>query len=272
MKAMCSGSANAMALAGGFDQSSTGTSGTSIFDPVLTELAYRWFCPEGGQILDPFAGGSVRGVVASVLGYRYCGIDLRPEQIDANRMQAIAIVPDNLPDWRLGDSAKISEIASDIEADFIFSCPPYGSLEVYSDDPRDLSTMTDNGFVEAYGVIIKAVCARLKNNRFACFVVGDYRLKNGNYCNFIGKTVAAFSAAGLSFYNEAILVTAVGSLPVRVGKQFFSGRKLGKTHQNILVFVKGDGRKAAQYINSCSTSEVGFTDDEPPLDDLDDAT
>ncbi len=43
---------------------SSGQSGTSIFDPVLCELAYRWFCPPGGLILDPFAGGSVRGIVA----------------------------------------------------------------------------------------------------------------------------------------------------------------------------------------------------------------
>jgi hypothetical protein len=38
---------------------------TSIFDPVLCEIAYRWFCPSGGTVLDPFAGGSVRGIVAS---------------------------------------------------------------------------------------------------------------------------------------------------------------------------------------------------------------
>ncbi|HXF87125.1 MAG TPA: hypothetical protein VNK48_02075 [Xanthobacteraceae bacterium] len=45
-------------------------SGTSIFDPVLCEIAYRWFCPPGGSVLDPFAGGSVRGIVASRLGRR----------------------------------------------------------------------------------------------------------------------------------------------------------------------------------------------------------
>ena len=28
------------------------------------------------------------------------------------------------------------------------------------------------------------------------------------------------------------------------GKQFSASRKLGKTHQNILVFIKGDGKKA----------------------------
>lgn len=37
----------------------------------------------------------------------------------------------------------------------------------------------------------------------------------------------------------------VGSLPIRAGKQFTASRKLGKTHQNVLVFVKGDPRDAA---------------------------
>ena len=49
-------------------ESAATQSGTSIFDPVLCELAYRWFCPPGGVVLDPFAGGSVRGIVASKLG------------------------------------------------------------------------------------------------------------------------------------------------------------------------------------------------------------
>lgn len=34
--------------------------GTSIFDPVLTEAMYSWYCPEGGLIIDPFAGGVTR--------------------------------------------------------------------------------------------------------------------------------------------------------------------------------------------------------------------
>jgi hypothetical protein len=73
------------------------------------------------------------------------------------------------------------------------------------------------------------------------------------YRNFVSDTIAAFEAAGAELYNEAILVTQLGSLPIRVGKQFESGRKLGKTHQNVLVFVKGDPRKATA---ACGEVEV----------------
>lgn len=95
---------------------------------------------------------------------------------------------------------------------------------------------------------------RLRSDRFACLVVGDVRDRKGIYRNFVAETIAAFLAAGAQLYNEAVLVTAVGSLSIRAGKQFASGRKLGKTHQNVLVFVKGDPRKAVQ---DCGPVEVG---------------
>ena len=232
-------------------ESDPSSSGTSIFDPVLCELAYTWFCPPSGAVLDPFAGGSVRGIVAAVLGRHYTGVDLRPEQIAANVEQAQAIVPDNMPRWIVGDSR---EAMPDEQFDLVFSCPPYADLEVYSDDPRDISTMAYPDFMAAYRDIVAGAVQRLRMDRFACFVVGDVRDKKGFYYNFVADTIAAFQDAGARLYNEAILVTAVGSLPIRVGKQFESGRKLGKTHQNVLVFVKGDPRKATQ---ACGPVEIG---------------
>ncbi len=222
------------------------SSGTSIFDPVLCELAYRWFCPPGGLVLDPFAGGSVRGIVASKLGRRYVGVELRPEQVAANRTQGIAICGEPMPAWHEGDSRELAALVPGLEADFVFSCPPYADLEVYSDDPRDLSIFPYAEFRAAYRQVIAAACAMLRPDRFACFVVGDVRDKKGAYRGLPWHTVEAFEAAGLKLYNEAVLITAVGSLPVRVGRQFASGRKLGKTHQNVLVFLKGDAKRAAQ--------------------------
>jgi DNA modification methylase len=220
--------------------------GTSIFDPVLCELAYRWFCPPGGTVLDPFAGGSVRGVVASKLGLRYIGMDLSERQVEANREQAAVICASaaHPPVWHVGDARDVEDVVGD-EVDFILTCPPYADLEVYSDDPRDLSTLGYDDFVEEYALIIERACRRLRQDRFACIVVGDVRGPDGCYRGFPVDTVLAFVEAGTKLYNEAVLVTAVGSLPIRATRQFDAGRKLGKTHQNVLVFVKGDPRAAA---------------------------
>lgn len=221
--------------------------GTSIFDPVLCEIAYRWFSPVGGLILDPFAGGSVRGIVASKLGRQYIGHELRAEQVAANQAQGNELCADDEfpPAWIAGDSRNIDKTCADVDADMVFSCPPYADLEVYSDDPKDLSTMKYADFRGAYFEIIKKACARLKPDSFACFVVGEVRDKKGNYIDFVGDTVQGFREAGLEYYNEAILITAVGSLPIRAGRAFSASRKLGKTHQNVLIFVKGDGKRAS---------------------------
>ena len=69
---------------------------------------------------------------------------------------------------------------------------------------------------------------------------GNYRDKKGFYIDLVGQTVQAFAASGMLLYNEAILITATGSLPIRVTKQFQVSRKLGKTHQNVPIFYKGD--------------------------------
>lgn len=233
------------------------SAGTSIFDPVLCELAYRWFSPKGGSVLDPFAGGSVRGIVASKIGRQYVGIDLRDEQIKANRDQATSLCTDPMPAWICGNSLNIVELVKDYSADLIFSCPPYGDLEVYSEDPQDISTMEYEDFKTTYYLIIKNAVSLLKQDRFACFVVGDFRDKKGIYRNFVSHTIEAFILAGAHLYNEAILVNALGSLPIRAGRYFSSTRKLGKTHQNVLVFIKGDPHRATEYCGEVEITNIG---------------
>jgi hypothetical protein len=104
--------------------------------------------------------------------------------------------------------------------------------------------MTHKEFFEVYTEIISKSCSKLRDDRFAAIVVGEVRDKKGCYVDLVGRTVQAFEDAGLRYYNEAVLVTAVGSLAMRLTRQFNAGRKMGKTHQNILIFVKGDSKKA----------------------------
>lgn len=219
--------------------------GISVFDPVVCELVYRWFSPAGGTILDPFAGGSVRGIVASHLGRHYMGIDLSALQLAANCGQMDIAAPNYPPIWLHGNSANMDEfLATGEEFDLIFTCPPYGDLEVYSNHPDDISGMKNDEFLSAYFTIIDRACARLKNNRFAAIVVADYRDNKGIYRGFVANTIAAFAEAGLPLYNDAVILDPVGSAAMRAERQFVATRKLAKTHQNLLVFVKGDPRTA----------------------------
>lgn len=211
-------------------------SDTSIFDPVLCELMYRWFCPDGGKILDPFAGGSVRGIVVNYLGYKYTGIDIRKEQVDSNIEQGKLILGENVPNWIIGDSNKVLD-RLDGEYDMVFSCPPYADLEVYSDLEGDISNMGYDDFLRAYASIVAKACDKLKSGGYAIFVVGEVRDKKGYYYGFVPDTYQCFKNAGLRLYNEAILATSLASAAIRAAGNMKS-KKLVKVHQNILIFKK----------------------------------
>lgn len=161
------------------------------------------------------------------------------------------------PRWIAGDSHDLPTLLDpDFGADLVFSCPPYADLEVYSDDPRDLSTMEYPAFLYAYREIIARCVERLRPDRFAVFVVGDVRDGKGLYRNFPAETIAAFEAAGAHLYNEAVLVTAISTLALRAASAFVAARKLGKAHQNVLVFVKGDPKKATEAAGPAEFGDV----------------
>lgn len=212
-------------------------SSTSLFDPVLCELIYNWFCPSAGKILDPFAGGAVRGIVAGYLNYKYLGLELRPDQVLANRTQAQYIRLKTPPEWVIGDSRKSLDSIAEKDFDLVFSCPPYAFLEKYSNHHDDLSNMNYEDFLAAYQEIIKKSCNKLRDGGYACFVVGEVRDNKGNYIGFVPDTIKAFQNAGLNFYNEAILLTSLASAPARAENNMKS-KKLVKVHQNVLVFRK----------------------------------
>jgi hypothetical protein len=222
-------------------------SGLSIFDPVLCELAYRWFSPSGGRVLDPFAGGSVRGLVASALARWYIGVDLSGAQVSANHAQA-HLASDIPPVWVEGDSRQLDDLLDPTdEFDLIFTCPPYADLERYSDNPADISTMRYPEFLEAQSDIIRAATGRLRRHRFAVWVTSDVREPgHGPYRGLVGDTVRAFQAAGLRLYNDAVVLDPIGTAPQRAGLAFNASRKIVRVHQHLLVFLKGDAKQATK--------------------------
>ena len=221
----------------------------SVFDPVLCETMYDWFSPKGGNVLDPFAGGSVRGIVAEGLDRSYTGIDISEEQIKANKLQS------DKPNWIVGDSRKVVPTLTD-EYDFIFTCPPYHDLEVYSDNPKDISNMPYNRFLTSLNSILTHSVSKLKDNRFVAIVVSEIReqsttrnYKIGKYRGFVPSVIEMCEEMGLSFYNDMILYNSQGQAS-RVSKTYFNrNKKIASVHQNILIFVKGNPDIATEEIN-----------------------
>lgn len=228
----------------------------SLFDPVLAEVLCRWFTPyKGAHIIDPFAGDTQKGLVFGRCGYKFSGVELRPEQVAINEEK---LAGKGLPvRYICDDGRNIRLHIAANTADLLFSCPPYYDLEVYSDDARDASNQGDyKDFLNILRDAFVAGLECLKPDRFAVVVVGDVRDKNGFYRDFISDTKRIFIDAGASLLNELILVEAVGSNAMRAAGAM-RGRKLAKCHQNVLCFFKGNPKNIRNVF-----PEIDFTEDD----------
>lgn len=203
---------------------------------VQSEMSYDTAHPApfvGSILLDPH-------YEAKCLPYLQPGDLLWVVGIRKTALQATQAVSDTVhaPRWVVGDATDLSHVQGMF--DLVFTCPPYGDLEVYSDRPDDMSNMDPAEFFMAWDKAIQGSVAKLRDNRFAVVVLGDWRdRKTGLYNDFVARTCASFRAAGAPLYNSAVLVNAVGTLAMRIGPQW-PGRKMGTMHQHLLVFLKGD--------------------------------
>ena len=145
----------------------------------------------------------------------------------------------NQPNSYVGDSDEVL-IGFNNKFDFIFSCPPYLDLEIYSNNVKDLSTLNTENFIIKYESIIKKSCDLLKIGSFACFVVGDVRdKKTGFYKDFPSITKKAFKKSKMNLLNDSILLDPIGTAMLRANQTFSNGGgKLVKVHQNVLIFKK----------------------------------
>ena len=182
-----------------------------------------------------------------MLGYEYLGIDLRQEQVEANYANCKEVLDGNAQvRYITGDSKAVLPTLEPSGFDMAFTCPPYYDLEVYSDNPQDISNMDWQDFQEAYADILGSAARLLKDNSFFAIVVGDVRGKNGNYRRLPSLTQSIMQANGLSLYNDIVYLIPVGSASIRVSGQFEASRKVCSVHQYFQVYLKGNAREATR--------------------------
>jgi hypothetical protein len=129
----------------------------------------------------------------------------------------------------------------------VFTCPPYYNLERYSKNPDDLSNLPSySDFLEKFSSILYKASQRLNDDSFFVIVVSEVRananvMSDSHYLGLVPDTIQILrDKCNLKYYNEIILENNIGSLPIRAPKYFDQSRKIGRHHQNILVFYKGN--------------------------------
>ena len=193
----------------------------SILDPVLAEIANRWFGLDKCNTFDCFAGDSVFGYVSDYMGNKFTGIELRKEQVELNNKKLKGTESKYICD----DGQNILKHIKPNTQDLLFSCPPYFDLEVYSELENDASNQKEyKSFLAILDKAFSDSIKCLKDNRFAFIVVGDIRDKNGFYYSFPSDIKNIFIKNNMLLYNEMILAEVLGTLPQRV-RRFMNNRK-----------------------------------------------
>jgi hypothetical protein len=225
----------------GVGQSTPYSDKHSIFPGVLME----WEClrrlgdlgDPPARIIDPCAGGAVRGFVATVMGYEYHGIDISADQIGEN----LALCEDwpRKPHYYVGDGTKLGDHV-DGEFDLLFTCPPYWNKEMYSGCDGDLSACeTYDEFLEKMGQMARAARPLMKAGAFVCLVLGHVRDQSGKppsrYLYIPAHVAECFEDAGFQMHQEIIIRGPDGSAAANAGALWTPYKYLVPVHQTMLV-------------------------------------
>lgn len=104
------------------------------------------------------------------------------------------------------------------------------------------------GDPSAYRAALADASRALRDDAFACVLVDDVR-SAGGLVDAIGETVAAFREGGMSYHNEAVVLWPG---PVAAAPR---GR-MPRCHSALLVFCKGDDRRAARLVGESYPEEA----------------
>ena len=107
------------------------------YSPMRAKAIFEKFCPKGGTIYDYSAGfgGRMLGALSSSYDFHYICTDPNTETFD-NLVQLMEYISEVKPTIKCDIANEGSEtfVLPENSVDFAFSCPPFFTLEKYSDE------------------------------------------------------------------------------------------------------------------------------------------
>jgi len=212
---------------------------TSQFPLELARRIVKFWSDKGDKVFDPFSGMGERMQVTAYLGRDYYGYDISKK---FQTQKQVMIDKQLLAPFKgkrilyLHDSRKID--FPDNYFDMSFTSPPYYDVEVkaYGDEPEQLGLVpTYEAFLEEYEKIIKETIRVVKPEKYIIFVVGDFR-KDKRLIPFHADTIEIFERNGCVYHD--CIIYEVGTLTAAFLQPIKEYKRMGKTHEYVLVFKK----------------------------------
>jgi len=208
----------------------------SEFNPTVAENIINFWSEKGDIILDPFAGRT-RCFVSAMKERKYLGFEISKEVCDKieplMKVEKYMYQPEifNLDSFNI-DKEKIPSV------DFIFTCPPYWNLERYESCEGQLSDIKKyEDFLKRYKQIMEKSINLLKEDKYMCLVVGDFRLKK-KYYTFHCDNIRIMQELGMKLHDVVCIQSVSFDIANRRFGMFKNWKFTAKVHEYLLVFKK----------------------------------
>ena len=96
----------------------------------------------------------------------------------------------------------------------------------------------------------------MRDDTFAVFVVGPVRNSKGDLMDMKMLMLQCARQIGWHYVNDAVLVNSYGTAAIRAARMFTGTRTITRVHQDIVVFCKGDRKKAAARCGDVQVAEL----------------
>ena len=216
---------------------------------LVDRLIETFLPPDGGIVLDPFAGSGSTVLAAAKAGKRGIGLELSPEYAAAANER---LGPASRSVVHMASAADLSDHVEPDSVDLCITSPPYWnilnqrrtadmkSVRHYGNLAGDLGTVEEyDEFLSALAAVFCNVLVALKPRAYCCVVVMDLRKKNRFYplhSDLAGRLVeAGYIFDDLIIWNRQ---TEYNNLrPLGYPSVF----RVNKVHEFIVVLQKPAG-------------------------------
>jgi len=134
------------------------------------EFLVTYYTPEGGVVLDNFMGRGTNGVASLWHGRKFIGYDIHKPNVDKIQEVLGQYYSGNKNDYQLfhSDGIELAEFADKEEyLDAVCTDPPYIlNNERYSTDPRDISSMNQERYMEKVRRNFENIYRLIKTSNF----------------------------------------------------------------------------------------------------------
>lgn len=211
----------------------------SQFPLELAKRIVGFWSNRGDKVFDPFSGMGERMQITAYMGRDYYGYDISKKfhlQKEQLRNAESSFKFDGERNLYLRDSRMVE--FPDNYFDLVMTSPPYYDVEVkaYGDEPEQLGYAGGyDSFLNEYEKCIKESIRVLKNGKYIAWIVGDFR-KNGRLFSYHSDTISLFEKNGAVLHD--LIIYEVGTLAAAFLKPLIEQKRMGKTHEYILIFKK----------------------------------